>query len=533
MKKWLLRIGGSIIGIVLLLSLWVLWNLRDRHPGYEVDLNINGAYTPGTIKVGFAAFPITPEIVDTWTDVNGDAKYRPKDGDSYNDNNNNGEFDAFWIAGFSNQRAANGVHDDVWARAVVFDDGKTRLALVSLDAIGFRHDDVVDIRKMIAANAKIDYAIISSTHTHESNDLIGIWGESPFKSGINSEHMQYVKNQSVAAITQASNNLRPAKLLFAQDLTAAENMVMDTREPIVMDPGIRLMQAIDAETDSTLGVLVSWANHPETLWSDNLYISSDFPHYLRECIEKGIYDGDKLVKPGVGGVAIYINGAIGGLMTTRASMPLDDPFLDTTYVEASFEKAKAQGQRLAMLALNALDQPDSLVEKNNISVRAKTITLPLDNKLFRLAATLGVLDFGMTGWFKIRTEIAAFTLGPASFLSIPGEIYPEIVNGGIEAPTGQDYEIDPIEIPPLREFMPGKYRFVIGLSNDEIGYIIPKSQWDEKAPYTYKDDDAPYGEENSIGPETAPILHREIRKILNEFQTGKSIIESRSSQLDK
>jgi len=81
MKKWLLRIGGSIIGIVLLLSLWILWNLRDRHPGYEVDLNINGAYTPGAIKVGFAAFPITPEIVDTWTDVNGDAKYRPKDGE--------------------------------------------------------------------------------------------------------------------------------------------------------------------------------------------------------------------------------------------------------------------------------------------------------------------------------------------------------------------------------------------------------------------------------------------------------------------
>ena len=52
-----------------------------------------------------------------------------------------------WIAGFSNQRAANGVHDDVWARVVVFDDGQSRLALVSLDAIGFRHDDVVEIRK--------------------------------------------------------------------------------------------------------------------------------------------------------------------------------------------------------------------------------------------------------------------------------------------------------------------------------------------------------------------------------------------------
>jgi len=71
------------------------------------------------------------------------------------------------------------------------------------------------------------------------------------------------------------------------------------------------------------------------------------------------------------------------------------------------------------------------------------------------------------------------------------------------------------------------------LSNDEIGYIIPKSQWDVEAPYTYEDDEAPYGEENSIGPETAPILYREIRKILHELQTGKSTVESQSSQSDE
>jgi len=100
----------------------------------------------------------------------------------------------------------------------------------------------------------------------------------------------------------------------------------------------------------------------------------------------------------------------------------------------------------------------------------------------------------------------------AYFLSIPGEIYPEIVNGGIEAPIGQDYEIDPIETPPLRELMQGKYRFVIGLSNDEIGYIIPKSEWDEDAPYLYGDEKSTYGEVNSVGPEMAPILHREFRK---------------------
>ena len=85
-KKWLLRIGAAFLGIALLLSVWIFWNLRDRHIGYEVDLNIQAAETPGSVKIGFAALPITPEITDTWNDMNNDAKFREKEGDTYNDN---------------------------------------------------------------------------------------------------------------------------------------------------------------------------------------------------------------------------------------------------------------------------------------------------------------------------------------------------------------------------------------------------------------------------------------------------------------
>ena len=65
--------------------------------------------------------------------------------------------------------------------------------------------------------------------------------------------------------------------------------------------------------------------------------------------------------------------------------------------------------------------------------------------------------------------------------------------------------------------MPGKYKFVFGLANDEIGYIIPKSQWDVDAPYTYNRKDSPYGEENSLGPETAFILHKNLQEIISEL----------------
>ena len=50
-------------------------------------------------------------------------------------------------------------------------------------------------------------------------------------------------------------------------------------------------------------------------------------------------------------------------------------------------------------------------------------------------------------------------------------------------------------------------KFVFGLANDEIGYVIPKSEWDRKPPYLYGSTRATYGEVNSVGPEAAPALH--------------------------
>jgi hypothetical protein len=113
--------------------------------------------------------------------------------------------------------------------------------------------------------------------------------------------------------------------------------------------------------------------------------------------------------------------------------------------------------------------------------------------------------------------VAAFQIGPASFISIPGEIYPEIVNGGVTAEAGADFKIEPVEAPSLRELMPGKYKFVLCLSNDEIGYIIPKSQWDVEAPYSYKDKKQ-YGSQNSLGPETAPLIYKELSELLEELK---------------
>lgn len=515
MKKWLLRIGLLILLLIAAIAIWAFYNMRDRHPGYEVALAIPGAGEEVQLQVGFGKQAITPEIIDTWNDVNDDARYREKDGDTYNDNNGNGKFDAVWIAGFSNGKPANGVHDDVWARAMVVDDGTTRIALVALDAVGFMHGDVVDIRQQLPGDLGLDYALIASTHTHESNDLIGIWGPDEFHSGVDPEHMKFVKTQVGKAIVDAVAALRPAQLVFAEELSGRDSLLIkDTRKPIVKATGIHVIQAIDAESGSTLGTLVNWANHPETLWSRNLLISSDFPHYIRESMEKGVTHNGEVIQEGLGGISVFFNGAVGGLMTPHPSLPFNDPVRDTVFSEPSYEKTRTLGEQIALLAFEALKTADTMQQVPPIALQAKSLILPLHNKIFRLASAIGLLQRGMPKLFTTRTEIAAFRIGPAGFLSIPGEIYPEILYGGIESPPGQDIETAPVEVPPLQELMNQQFKFFLGLSNDEIGYIIPKSEWDEKEPWLYLDESDTYGEENSLGPETAPLIYQGLADLL-------------------
>ena len=68
---------------------------------------------------------------------------------------------------------------------------------------------------------------------------------------------------------------------------------------------------------------------------------------------------------------------------------------------------------------------------------------------------------------------------------------------------GADYVMAPQEVPHLRSQFPDKLNLMVNLANDSIGYIIPKSEWDEDAPWIYGENEEtyenPYGTEISAG----------------------------------
>ena len=489
------RLWRLLLWTVLVITLAVvarcLYAFRDRNPGYSVTVRIDGQAArsaPRPLRVGFGRVKINPNLADPKHPV--------------------------WLAGFSQHRAATAIHDDLWAVACVVDDGHTRLGIAVLDAIGFFNDDVAAVRRRLAAEWKLDYTVVCSTHNHSTPDLMGLWGPDFFHTGVDSRYRQEVIAAAVQALGDAVSDLQPARVAFHEISTPPDGLVTDTRKPTVFDADIRLMHFTNPTNGATIGSLVGWGDHPETVWGHNTEITADFPGYLREALEKGVETNGALATPGVGGIHLFVNGAVGGLMSTTPSVTVHDPYTQQDFQKTTHEKARALGRQLAARILPRLKNTNAAAfDHLPMAVYARSLELPIKNKGFLLAPILGLLDRGHVRWKILRTEVALITVGDASIACIPGEIYPEIVNGGIEKSPGGDFDIEPQEVPAIRSLMPGRIKFIFGLANDEIGYIIPKSEWDEQAPYLYGSKGPVYGEINSLGPETAVQIHAALREL--------------------
>jgi hypothetical protein len=103
----------------------------------------------------------------------------------------------------------------------------------------------------------------------------------------------------------------------------------------------------------------------------------------------------------------------------------------------------------------------------------------------------------------------------AEILTAPGEIYPELVNGGIASYPGADFPDAPFE-PTLRSQLKSRYQFIFGLANDEVGYMIPKAEWDNQPPWLLNKAERWYGEVNSVGPEVAGTVTRALDSLIRE-----------------
>ena len=458
------------------------------------------------VYAGFAEETINLPKYDTWDDTNKDGIFQETE--PFHDTNSNGRFDPLYLAGFGKPRPASGVSEPLKVSAMVLQFDDISLAVVTADTIGMFGDEANVIRDELGHDSP-DILLIASTHTHSAPDTIGLWGENTFQRGVDEAFMTGLRGQLLSVLKKAINGKKLAKIRVGQNKNASKILQEDVRWPFVTDPRVLVLRAYSVDDGKPLGTLVNWAMHPEALERRNTKISSDFVHYLRRGITNGLGSN-----PGTLAPTVYINGAIGGLTTISDTFKITSIVDGQSFTEPSPSKIKAVGESIAYLAENALKSGVD-ISHAPIKMIHKSIDLPISNFGFKLMMFLGVLDRKLVGFgAEIRTEIFALEWGPISMLSVPGELYPEILLGGVETPGSGDFQGPPREDPPLIEAMPGRFKFTLGLTGGFLGYLIPHTQWDTEPPFLHDKDKPPYGEVVSLGPKAAERYYNEARAVL-------------------
>ena len=418
-----------------------------------------------------------------------------------------------YIAGFGMGRQAVGVHDPIMCRCVVLDDGESKIAICSIDLVGLFLPEVERIRKQLS---DFDYVLVSCTHNHEGPDTIGLWGGSPFQSGVDPDYLDMLVKQAVDTIIKADSSRVAVhgKIGLASD----GNLLSDSRKPIVKHDELVALQFLDAN-EKPAGIVVQWNCHPETLGSSKL-LSGDFvPATVKHLQTK--YNCP----------VVYLTGTVGGLLSALSVEVRDSD--GNLLARNSFEKTERYGELVGMLADKALSQATD-IPLTPFAIHRRTILIPVENGLYRIAKQFGILRRKMYLWngrsdekrpteatdasksVAVQTEVGYLQLGKLEIACIPGEIYSELVLDKVENPAqpGADYSDAAIE-PAIYPLM-GKHKMIIGLANDELGYFIPKRQWDALPPYCYDRKESQYGEINSVGPEASMIICKTFRDLVSE-----------------
>lgn len=404
-----------------------------------------------------------------------------------------------WMAGYGHNRRAAGVHDPLFARVLALGAGKQRVAIVGVDLIGLMRPAILAIRRELA---DFDAVWIVSTHNHQGPDVIGLWGPSPAVSGVSEEYIRIIVNQIARAVRQAGSQAAACVADFGSADDAS--LLKDSRLPVVLDPTLRVVRFSTPDRSRTLGLLVQWNCHPESMGSANTRITADFPGATIAALAA------RHRAP-----VVYVNGAVGGLMAPPGGRFKDPKGLP--YVEGRWDWMDHYGKRVADLADRAIAdaRPISLAPIAHASI---PIRLPVANPAYQLLHTMGVLKRDLFPARNgqppgIETEVACLRLGQLHLAGIPGELYPELVHGQYQEPVdpAADLPDAPLET-PVMNILPRGPRMLLGLANDEIGYIIPKRQWDAAPPYCYGRKSMQYGEINSVGPEAAPLLMQALKQ---------------------
>ena len=330
-------------------------------------------------------------------------------------------------------RGANrseGVHDPLYARALVLEAGGETVALVTLDLGSIKKANTVVVRREVEAAAGFDHVLLSASHTHSAPSF-----EADFPSA-EQPWIAELERKIVAAIVEAHAGLRPARVAVGWGAASegfnrrrvlpdgSVEMFWRNRERLPTEPvddSVAVL-AVDDAGGGAIATVVNFAVHPVILGPENMLVSADYPGAMAALVEaRG------------GGVPMFLQGAPGDI----------NPFWDKTPPEeGGFEQARMAGERLGheVLRIRAdLEAAGAFHDPETLSVRRHVVPLearwdlesPEVQEAFRRRGQEAALErFRVRFPLEREAEVNTVVIGnrrenQIALASFPGEFFVE------------------------------------------------------------------------------------------------------------
>ncbi|MFA6448836.1 MAG: neutral/alkaline non-lysosomal ceramidase N-terminal domain-containing protein [bacterium] len=317
-------------------------------------------------------------------------------------------------------KASTGIHDPLMAQALVLDAGGEKVVFVTADFFMMRRSLYKQIAQLAekATGIPRDRIMISGSHAHSSSGAL--FPELALLGGAyNKDVYEKTRQKFVDLIVEANKKMQPARVGAGQ--TQAAGLNVNRREDGgPTDPDLRILRVDDLK-GKPIAVLYNFSAHPTVMGGGNLLFSAEYPGSTRKYMAKQF----------PGSVVMFANSSLGN---SGPGCPGD--------CGGGFDTIEKQGELMTGF----------------ISAAMKNITTTEKAKFTFLTE-----EILMNSAFNTWITMDALRIGDAAFVTAPGEPYVEIGFPVKKAAADGGFPIC----------------FLMGVTNDGIGYIIPKEWYDK------------------------------------------------------
>lgn len=350
-------------------------------------------------------------------------------------------------------RPAEGVHDRVFAKALVLSNDTGRFALVTADVLGFPPPVKRAVLEQLSTGGWSDAQVmLLPSHSHTSIDMMQIHPGNvlpiPQLGLYRADVYEWTVKNLVQVIRNASRNQVP--IAVGTEAVVLPGWNANRRRAGGAVDNRLTVTRIDKRDGEPLAVLVNWTAHPTFMSAEDMMFSGGWPGHLQRTLEA-------LIDRGV--TVMYYNGAEGD----------QRPIARPNSGGSSWERAERYGRELALEAHRAFGRVRPRADVS-FAYHRQPIKLP-DRTVHPDYLRTGGKEYGLTGEIMNRllstitppeTYSGSLRLGDLVIVGVPGELTAEL---GLQIKKR------------ARELTGASFPTIGGLANEWVSYILSREEY--------------------------------------------------------